>query len=151
MKVSIHASAIAPEEQCFCEATCAQPRCETNAMPGRCYAPVESALARLAFSCRLLVGAYGAALPVWLPRRRKRKRGSLRPRQIDRASANRIKHCQCGCNTKNTRMRCSFRNTRATPTKSQRICEVRDSTSRRNHARCSARAHIRAPSASVYS
>ena len=63
MKVSIHASAIAPEDQCFCEATCAQPRCETNAMPGRCYAPVESALARLAFSCRLLVGAYGAALP----------------------------------------------------------------------------------------
>ena len=32
-------------------------------MPRRCYAPVESALARLAFSCRLLVGAYGAALP----------------------------------------------------------------------------------------
>ena len=63
MKVSVHASAIAPEAQCFCEATCAQPRCETNAMPGRCYAPVESALARLAFSCRLLVGAYGAALP----------------------------------------------------------------------------------------
>ena len=63
MKVSVHASAIAPEDQCFCEATCAQPRCETNAMPGGCYAPVESALARLAFSCRLLVGAYGAALP----------------------------------------------------------------------------------------
>ena len=30
-------------------------------MPGECYAPVESALARLAFSCWLLVGAYGAA------------------------------------------------------------------------------------------
>ena len=46
------------------------------------------------------------------------------PWMLARASAKRIKHCQCGCNTKNTRMRCSFRNTRASPTKSQRICEA---------------------------
>ena len=32
-------------------------------MLGGCYAPVVRALARLALSCRLLVGAYGAALP----------------------------------------------------------------------------------------
>ena len=34
-------------------------------------------------------------MPVWLPRRREGKRGSLRPRQIDRASAKRVR-CQVG-------------------------------------------------------
>ena len=40
-----------------------EPQKKACAMPGGCYAPVVRALARLAFSCRLLVGAYGAALP----------------------------------------------------------------------------------------